>query len=98
MRGITHMWHDNFSDRFWGLCIQVAVYILNRIPSIILDDVSPFEKMYDKLPSFDHVRVVCCLCFAANLTNQDKFGPRAARSVLVGYGSTQKGVQVIWFR
>ncbi|KAL3337486.1 hypothetical protein AABB24_029905 [Solanum stoloniferum] len=60
----------SFSNRFWGLCIQVDVYVLTRTPSTILGDVSPFEKLYEKSPSLDHNRVVGCLCFATNLTKQ----------------------------
>lgn len=83
-----------FPDRFWGLCIQAAVYVINRIPSTSLGNKSPFEKLYGKQPSFHHMRVIGSLCFATNLTKQDKLSPRAVRSALVGYGTTQKGYKL----
>ena len=83
--------HAGFPDRFWGLCIQDAVYVLNRVPFTTLNGVSPFEKLYNKPPSIDHLRVIGCLCFGTNLTKHEKFGPRALKSVLVGYETTQKG-------
>lgn len=58
----------NFLDRFRGICVQTIVYVLNRIPSTILGDVSPFEKLYGKNPSLDHMRGTGYLCFATNLT------------------------------
>ena len=61
-----------FPDRFWGLCVQAAVYVINRVPSTSLNGVSSFEKLYNKPPSIDHLRVIGCLCFATNLTKQDK--------------------------
>lgn len=74
--------------------MQVVVYILNIIPSTVVGDISPFEKLYGKPPSLSPMRVVGCLCFASNLPKQDKFSPRAVRSVLVGYGTTQKGYRL----
>lgn len=70
------------------------MYVLNRIPSTVLGDLSLFEKLYGKPPSLDHMRVLRCFCFATNLTKQDKFSPRAVRFVLVGYRTTQKGYRL----
>ncbi|XP_069146899.1 uncharacterized protein [Solanum lycopersicum] len=69
-----------FPDKFWGCCVQAVVYILNRVPSTVLGNVSPFEELYNKPPSFDHMRVIGCLCFATNLMKQDKFSPRAIKA------------------
>ncbi|KAL3353831.1 hypothetical protein AABB24_018482, partial [Solanum stoloniferum] len=81
-------------SRFWGLCIEAAVYILNRIPSTVLNGRSPFQLLYNKLPSLLHLRVIGCLCFATTLIQKDKFSPRAVRAVLVGYSSHQKGYKL----
>ncbi|XP_019229795.1 PREDICTED: uncharacterized protein LOC109210784 [Nicotiana attenuata] len=44
--------------------------------------------------SISHMRVLGCLCFATNLVKGDKFGPRAIRSVFLGYAPTQKGYKL----
>lgn len=33
----------NYVDRFWSFYVEVDVYVLNRISSTVLEDVSPFE-------------------------------------------------------
>ncbi|KAL3358627.1 hypothetical protein AABB24_015633 [Solanum stoloniferum] len=71
----------DFPNKFWECCIQADMYILNRIPSTFLGHVSPFDKIYNKPPSFDHMRVIGCLCFATNLIKQDKFSSRAIKVV-----------------
>lgn len=77
--------------RFWGECILSAVHIINRIPSTILHNKSPSKLMYMQPPDLFYMRVIGCLCHATNLIKSDKFGPSVTRSVLMGYGETQKG-------
>ena len=38
-----------FPDKFWGLCIHAATYVLNIIPSTTLGNVSSFGKLYENL-------------------------------------------------
>lgn len=80
--------HGGLSDKFWGLCIKAAVYVLNRIPSTVLNRKSSFELLYNKRPSLLHLRVIGCLCVATILTQKDKFNPRVVRAVLVGYNTS----------
>nr|XP_016485312.1 PREDICTED: uncharacterized protein LOC107805752 [Nicotiana tabacum] len=41
--------------RFWGECVSTAVYIINRLPSIVLHKKSPFEIMFGHSPSLQHM-------------------------------------------
>ncbi|XP_019092370.1 PREDICTED: uncharacterized protein LOC109129171 [Camelina sativa] len=40
------MFHTNVPRRFWGDAVLAACYLINRIPTNILQDVSPFEVNY----------------------------------------------------
>jgi len=64
-------------SRFWGDCIQTAVYLLNRLPTGVLDGQSPYEVLFGKPPSIEHIKVFGCLCFASTLPRGDKFEARA---------------------
>nr|XP_016508049.1 PREDICTED: uncharacterized protein LOC107825679 [Nicotiana tabacum] len=77
-----------------GECVEAAVYIINRIPSTVLHNKSPFEVLFGRQASMSHMRVLGCLCFATNLVKEDKFGPHAIRSVFLGYAPTQKGYKL----
>ncbi|KAK6797673.1 hypothetical protein RDI58_005375 [Solanum bulbocastanum] len=80
--------------KFWGECVLAVVHIINRIPSTVLDNKSPFEMMFSKPPDLSYMRIIGCLCHATKLLRIDKFGPKAIRSVFMGYGTTQKGYKL----
>lgn len=44
----------NILIKFWGLCVQVALYIINRIPSHVINDKTPFTQ----LPTLSDLRVL----------------------------------------
>nr|XP_009757051.1 PREDICTED: uncharacterized protein LOC104209975 [Nicotiana sylvestris] len=77
--------------QFWVKCVTTIVYILNRLPTIVLKGVSPFERLFHRSPSLQHLRVFGSLCYATNLKKTDKFCPRAILVVHLGYSSSQKG-------
>ncbi|KAL2927200.1 Retrovirus-related Pol polyprotein from transposon RE1 [Bienertia sinuspersici] len=77
---------------FWGECILAAVYIINRTPSSVLHNRTPYEMLFGKEPNYDALRVFGCLCFAHNQrTKGDKFAPRSRRCIFVGYPQAKKG-------
>lgn len=71
--------------RFWGLCVLAVVYIINRMPSSILQHKSPFEKLYKRKPSIQHLRVLGCLCFAKHVQETDKMLSRTRVAVHMVY-------------
>ncbi|CAH9133803.1 unnamed protein product, partial [Cuscuta epithymum] len=79
---------------FWGECILTAVYIINRLPSPIISNKSPFEMLFGKVPSYDHLRVFGCLVYAHDNKRKDKFGERGSPCVFIGYPYGQKAYRV----
>ena len=71
---------------FWGECVLTVVYINNRLPQTILGNKTHFEKLYNKIPSYVHLKVFGCLCFASTLAhNRSKFDPRSISCVFLGF-------------
>nr|GEV20505.1 hypothetical protein [Tanacetum cinerariifolium] len=72
--------HANLPIRFWGDCILTATYLSNKMPVKALDWKSPFEKLHGKLPTYDYLKVIGCLCHAAvTKSHKDKFVDRGIK-------------------
>ena len=55
-----------------------AAHLINRTPTQILHGKTPYEVLFGAEPSFTHIRVFGCLCYAYNMQRKkDKFGARS---------------------
>nr|GEV01728.1 hypothetical protein [Tanacetum cinerariifolium] len=54
----------NVSRELWGEAVRHAVYLLNRLPSKSLPDITPYEAWYGKKPNLEHLKTFGCIVFA----------------------------------
>ena len=77
---------------FWSHAINHAIHIINRSPTPLLQNQSPYETLYKQKPSYTHLRVFGCLCYNSTLSHgRSKLSPRATPSVFLGYPPNKKG-------
>ena len=84
----------NLPLKFWGESLLTATYLINRLPTPILKNKSPYELLYGKLPTYHHLRAFGCLCYTTNLQPSTKFSPRVRRCIFIGYPPNQKAYRV----
>ena len=86
------MFHTNVPKRFWGDAVLTACYLINRIPTRILQDLSPYEVLNKTRPTIDHMRVFGSLCFVLIPGEQrNKLEAKSTRAMFIGYSPHQKG-------
>ncbi|KAA3475001.1 Retrovirus-related Pol polyprotein from transposon TNT 1-94 [Gossypium australe] len=69
-----------------------AVYLINRLPSSAIGNISPYEKLFQVQPNYSFLRVFRCLCFP-NLKphNTHKLQFHSTPCTFLGYSPLHKG-------
>ena len=80
----------------WGNCVLTTVCLINRTPSPLLANKTPFQLLNCKKPSYAQLRTFGCLCYGSTLSSKrNKFTPHACASVFRGYPFGYKGYKLL---
>jgi hypothetical protein len=71
---------------FWDDAFSTACYLINRMPTTILQNQSPFEVLFKCSPDYSFLKTFGCLCWS-NLRpyNTNKFQPRSVQRLQIFY-------------
>lgn len=86
------MFQSHLPKVFWCYAVIHAMHLINRLPSTMLSNKSPYEKLHQHIPDLRHLRVFGCLSFASTLLQgRNKLDPRARKCIFLGYKPCIKG-------
>ncbi|KAK1412979.1 hypothetical protein QVD17_34637 [Tagetes erecta] len=88
------MFQANLPLNMWNECVLTATYLINRLPSSVLDGKSPYELLFKSKPLLFHLRSFGCLCFCTNLNPQNKFDSRSFKCIFIGYSAEKRGYKM----
>ena len=80
--GLALLYHAKVPLQYWDDVFQTTCYLIDRLPTSILKNQSPFEKNFHQAPNYNFLRVFGCSCWP-NLRsyNSHKLQPRSTQCV-----------------
>ncbi|GJW81798.1 ribonuclease H-like domain-containing protein [Tanacetum coccineum] len=72
----------------------MAAHLLNILPFTAINNEIPFTKLYNKPPTYDHLRVFGCLCYP-HIFFDHKLQPRSTACVFLGYPTLHRGYRCL---
>ena len=92
----TLMFQSNVPKELWRDCVLTAVFIINRLPTPLLNDRSPYELLTFKKADYNNFKVFGCLSYCStSVKNRNKFQPRAKPCLFLGYPAGYKGYKLL---
>ncbi|KOM56062.1 hypothetical protein LR48_Vigan10g195400 [Vigna angularis] len=82
---------------YWGEAVLTATYLINRLPTRVLNGISPIESLLSFVPSSPLIsslpsRIFGCIAFVhSHHPNRSKLDPKALKCIFIGYPSNKKG-------
>jgi hypothetical protein len=84
--------HAHLSSSFWADAFQTSCYLINRMPTSLLHNKSPFEVLLQTQTDYSFLHVFNCACRPNLLPyNANKLQPRSLECIFLGYSLSHKG-------
>lgn len=79
------LFQSNLPKPFWEDAILTVTYLINRLPSSVLEWRTPFEIIYGRKLDYNQLKTFGCLCFISNnLPPRDKLDTRSSKCIFLG--------------
>ncbi|XP_019255136.1 PREDICTED: uncharacterized protein LOC109233725 [Nicotiana attenuata] len=90
------LFQSKLPTKYWGECILTATYLVNRFPSTVIFNKTPYELLNGQPPSYDHLRSFDCLAYASvPIPLRDKLQSRVIPCIFLGYPFGKKGYKLL---
>jgi hypothetical protein len=84
------------SLKFWDEAFLTATYLINRLPTCVLDNLSPMERLFHSLPNYSMLKKFGCACWPhLQPYNRHKLEFHSKSCVFLGYSSLHKGYKCL---
>ncbi|KAJ0078370.1 hypothetical protein Patl1_36937 [Pistacia atlantica] len=90
--GLTLLVQSGLPKRFWVYAFLTSVFIINLLPTKVLDYSSPYQRLFHLSPNFTYFRSFGCQCFPYLCPyTPDKLSYHSTPCIFIGYCSNHKG-------
>ncbi|KAM5580161.1 hypothetical protein ABKV19_009748 [Rosa sericea] len=94
--GLTLLAHAHVPSTYWVEAFNSAIYIINRLPSPVIQYSTPYTKLFHREPQYKFLRVFGCACFPyLRPYNTSKLQVRSKKCVFLGYSLNHLGYRCL---
>jgi len=94
--GLALLAHASMPLKFWDEAFSTAVLIINRLPSHVIDNDTPYSRLFGQQPDYSSLRTFGCACWRhLRPYNTRKLDFRSKQCVFLGYSNQHKGFKCL---
>jgi hypothetical protein len=86
----TFLIQSSLPGRYWAKGLHPATYLLNRLPTTVIQPVCPHLALFGSAPSYEHLRVFGCMCYPNTTATAPHKLHHAPPSVFLGYSADHR--------
>ncbi|KAI4365323.1 hypothetical protein MLD38_021316 [Melastoma candidum] len=75
----------------WAEVVNTTACTLNRSPTKVVQNKTPYEARHKKKPLVDHLKVFGCVAYALLPKKKEKFDEKSKKLIFIGYSEESKG-------
>ncbi|KAJ0011031.1 hypothetical protein Pint_33410 [Pistacia integerrima] len=88
----TLLLQSSVPPKFWVEALSTAVYLINRLPSSVLNYETPYFRLYNQHPKYLDMHTFGCVCFVHLPSHErHKLSAQSVRYAFMGYSTSHKG-------
>lgn len=94
--GLTPLVQAQMPLQYWWEAFSTAVYLINRLPSQVTQNETPYSLILHKEPDYKLLKPFGCACYPClKPYNQHKLQFHTTRCVFLGYSNSHKGYKCL---
>ena len=89
---LTLISQSSLPFQYWSYAFSTAVFLINRLPSLTRNSLSPWENLFGNSPNYSLFKSFGCSCFPLlRPYSKHKFSLHSKECIFLGYASNSKG-------
>lgn len=94
--GLTLLTQAQMPFSFWWESFRTSAFLINRLPTSVLNDISPFEKLHNRKPDYQFLKTFGCSYFPLlKPYNKYKLSFHTQKCLMIGYSPIHKGYKCL---
>lgn len=90
--GLTLLAQASMPLHYWWEAFQTSVHLINRLPSTVLNNQSPYKVLFKENPDYKSLKIFRCACYPnLRVYNSHKFSFHSTKCVYLGLSQHHKG-------